>query len=439
MITNNQKELAQWAMEYALKNGCQAARLNLYNSSNSYFEIRNMKIDNLQQASENGLSIQLYVDGRYGSISTNRIDKKELEDFIKNGIESIRFLVIDEARTLPDASLYYKGGDADLQLYDSKFLSIQPDDKVALAMAVCDEIMDKDKRVISAGSSYSDGESFNYRIASNGFEGEASGSSFTLFAEASIKGDEDARPSSYWYETSLYYDELIRSGIGKKALERTLSKLGQKKTPSAKIPMIVEFTCSGQLLQPILSAINGTAIQQKNSFMLDKLQQKVFSDKMTLVDDPHQIKSSGARYFDSEGIATKKRNIIEAGVLNMYFIDSYNSNKLKMPITVGSSSILTIPGGTKDAEGLAQSLEKGILVTGFNGGNSNPTTGDFSYGIEGFLIEKGKITQPISEMNITGDMITLWSNLVAVGNDARLTSSHRIPSLLFNNVDFSGM
>jgi len=439
MINNKQKELAQWAMEYALKNGCQAARVNLYQNSNTSFEIRDMKIDSLQQASESGLSIQLFVDGRFGSISTNRLVKKELEAFIRNGIESTRFLAEDTARTLPDASLYYKGGGEDLQLYDNKFANIQPDDKVALAMNVCDEIMNKDGRVISSNSSYSDGDSFSYHLASNGFEGESSGSSFSLFAEANIKGDDDARPSAYWYETSLYYDELIKKGIGTKALERALSRLGQKKIASAKLPMVVDFESSYQLLSPVMRAINGSAIQQNNSFMLDKLGQKVFHDKMTLIDDPHLKKSSGARYFDGEGIATQKRNIFEAGVLNIYFIDTYNSNKLKMPVTIGSSSILAMPGGTKNYKELAQSLEKGILVTGFNGGNSNSTTGDFSYGIEGFLIEKGKITRPVNEMNITGNMLALWSNLVETGNDARLTSSRRIPSLLFDNVDFSGM
>ena len=439
MITKAQKDLAQWAMEYALKNGCQAARLSLYNNSNTSFEIRDMKIDSLQQASENGLSIQLFVDGRYGSVSTNRLDKKELESFIKNGIDSTRFLAEDKARTLPDTSLYYKGGNPDLQLYDKKYSSVQPDDKVALAMNVCDEMMGKDERVVSSNSSYSDGENFSYRLASNGFEGESSNSYFTLFGSASIKGEGDARPSSYWYEASLFYDELKKDGIGRTALEHALRKLGQKKVASAKMPMVIDFSTSRQLLSPIFGAINGSSIQQKTSFMLDKLGQKVFNDKVTIIDEPHLIKSSGARYFDGEGIATKKRSIFDAGTLNIYFIDTYNANKLDMPQTISAPSILTMSGGTKNAEGLAGTLDKGILVTGFNGGNCNPTTGDFSYGIEGFLIEKGKITQPVSEMNITGNMITLWNNLAEIGNDARLSSSWRIPSLLFDNVDFSGM
>ncbi|MDR0815242.1 MAG: TldD/PmbA family protein, partial [Bacteroidales bacterium] len=100
MISDTHKKLAQWALNYALTNGCQAVRINLYSGSNSSFEIRDMKIDRLQQASENGLSINLFVDGRYGSFSTNRLDKKELEKFILNGIDSTRYLAEDKARML---------------------------------------------------------------------------------------------------------------------------------------------------------------------------------------------------------------------------------------------------------------------------------------------------------------------------------------------------
>ena len=426
-------------MDFALKNGCQAARISLYNGSNSSFEIRDMKIDRLQQASENSLSIQLFVDGRYGSISTNRLDKKELEKFIQNGIESTRYLAEDLARTLPDASLYYKGGGSDLQLYDSKFDSIQPDDKMALAMNTCDEIMGKDERVISAESSYGDENNFRYMVTSNGFEGESSDSNFSLVGSTSVKGEGDARPSSYWYDSSLYFDPLIKTGIGTKALERTLAKLGQKKIASAKLPMIVDFMNTRQLVSPLISALYGSAIQQRNSFLLDKLNQKVLGDNVTFIDDPHIPKASGARYFDNEGVATKRMPVFENGVLKTYYIDTYNANKLETAQTNTSPSILTMPLGNRNLDGLIASLDKGILVTGFNGGNSNSSTGDFSYGIEGFLIEKGKMTQPVSEMNITGNMLTLWSNLIEIGNDPRLNSNWRIPSLVFDNVDFSGM
>ena len=426
-------------MDYALKNGCQAAKVSLYQGSNTSFELRDAKMDKLQQASENGMSLILYVDGRYGSYSTNRLNKKELESFIKNGIESTRYLAKDEARALPDASRYYKGGKPDLQLLDPKFNATSPDDKVAMAKAIAEEAMGKDPRIISVESSYGDGDNFGYQITSNGFEGETQSSWYSLSAGVSVKGEGEARPSARWYESSLYLDKLIKNGLGQKALERTLQKIGQKKTKSGKYTMVIDPMNSSQLLRPMLSAIYGGALQQKNSFLLDKLGEKVGSDKFTLTDEPHLIGAPGARYFDGEGVATERRSVFDKGVLKTYYIDTYNARKMDVQPTIANPSILIMQTGNKDLKGLLAGVNHGILVTGFNGGNSNSSTGDFSYGIEGFLIENGALTTPLSEMNVTGNMIALWNSLAEVGNDPLPNRSWRIPSLVFEGVDFSGL
>ena len=160
---------------------------------------------------------------------------------------------------------------------------------------------------------------------------------------------------------------------------------------------------------------------------------------MTLMDEPHLVQASGARYFDSEGVATERRAVFKNGILNTYFIDTYNAKKMGTASTVNSPSILVLQTGKNDLDGVVAEVDKGILITGFNGGNCNSSTGDFSYGIEGFLIENGKLTQPVSEMNVTGNMLALWTSLVETGYDPRLSSSWRIPSLVFEGVDFSGL
>ena len=439
MITNDNKQLAQWAMDYALKNGCQSAKVILSTGSNTSFELRDAKMDRLQQASESEMTLALYVDGRYGTFNTNRLDKKELESFIKNGIYSTRYLAKDEYQTLPDASRYYKGGKPDLQLYDEKLNTLNPDEKIALAKASAEEALGKDNRIISVESSYADGESFGYRLFSNGFEGETKSTWYSLNTSVSIKGEGEARPSDGWYDSSLYFDKLIKQGIGKETLERVLRKLGQRKIKSGKYTMIVDALNSRRLIGPMISAIYGSSLQQKNSFLLNKLGDKIGSDKFTLMDNPHLLQASGARYFDNEGVATEKRSVFEKGVLKTYYIDTYNSKKMKVAPTISNPSILVLEPGDKDLKGLTAGVEKGILVTGFNGGNSNSSTGDFSYGIEGFLVENGKATTPLNEMNVTGNFISLWASLVEVGNDARLNSSWRIPSLVFENVNFSGL
>ena len=439
MISDNNKKLAQWAMDYALKNGCQQAKVSIDSGSSSSFELRDGKMDRLQQASENGLAIYLYVDGRYGSYNTNRLNKAELETFIKNGIEATRYLAKDEARKLPNESKYYKGGKPDLQLMDKSSSSISPDDKIALAKASANEILGTDPRIISVNSSFRDGISFGYRITSNGFEGDTQRSWNSLYTGVSIKGEGEARPSAGWGESSIYFDKLVKDNLGKIALERALAKIGQKKIQSGKYTMVIEPSVSTQLLRPLISAIYGSSLQQKNSFLLNKLNEQVVASNMTLMDEPHLAQSSGARYFDGEGVATSRRAIFDKGVLNTYYIDTYNANKMGCESTIDSPSLLVMNMGDKDCKALIKDVANGILVTGFNGGNCNSTSGDFSYGIEGFLIENGILTQPISEMNVTGNMLSLWSSLSATGNDPRLTSSWRIPTLVFEEVNFSGL
>jgi PmbA protein len=439
MITEKQKALAQQMMEFAKQNGCSASRISIGSGTESSFEYRDTQLEQLQQSSQNQLSISLFVDGRYGSYSTNRLEKEELKKFIKNAIDSTRYLAEDTNRTLPLPDRYYKGHDAPNDCYDQQFDQLQPDEKLQLAKAAVEEVYQTDPHIISVVASYGDSDWFSYLIDSNGFEGEKAQTSFSLSADVSLKGSGNARPESWWYDSALFWNKLQKEGIGKKALERALRKLGQEKIKSGKYPMVVDNLNIGNLLSPLISALNGGSLAQKNSFLIDKIGKKIANEKLTLTDEPHLPQAQGSRWFDDEGVATAQRTIIDKGVLQTYFIDTYNANRLKTAPTISGVSILTFEQGNKDLNGLIASLKKGILVTGFNGGNSNSSTGDFSFGVEGFLIENGKLVKPISEMNVTGNMLTLWEKLAEVGNDARTNTAWRTPSLLFDDVSFSGL
>ena len=439
MISQQHKELAQHIIEFAKQNGCSASRVGINAGTETSFEFRDEKLEVLQQASENRLSVALFVDDRYGSCSTNRMERGEVEKFIKNAIDSNRYLAQDPHRKLPQADIYYRGDDAPDTNFDRTIERLQADDKLQLAKAAVEEIYKTDPRIISVSTGYGDATTFVYLVDSNGFEGEQAQTYFDISASVSLKDTGDERPESWWSDTALFWNKLQKTGIGKTALERALRKLGQEKIRSGKYTMVVENTVAGNLLSPIISAINGNSLAQRNSFLLDKLGKKIAAERLTLIDDPHIPSAIGSRWFDNEGVATKKRIVIENGVLQTYFIDTYNANKMGVAPTISGASLLTFGHGDKDLNGLIGSLKNGILVTGFNGGNGNSSTGDFSFGIEGFLIEHGKPVKPISEMNITGNMLTLWERLVAVGNDARETSSWRTPSLVFENVAFSGL
>ncbi len=438
MISQKYKDLAHKMMIFTLENGCSDAKIIVYSGTSNSFEYRDTMLDKLEQSSESGMTINIYVDGRFASYSTNRMEEKDLKKFILKGIESARYLAKDEFRKLADPNRYYKGDGRKLDIFDSGFEKISVDEKIELLKSATEEIYGSDERLISVSSQFEDGISSSYIITSNGFSGENETTYYSLSVSAAMKGEEDARPSDYWYDSAIFYDELQKKGIGKKALERTIRKLGQEKMESGVYKMLVDNTQITRLLSPVISALYGSSLQQKSSFLIDKIGETIVSGKLTLIDDPHIPKARGSRWFDSEGVATKKRPVIEKGVLNTYYLDTYYASKMNLEPTVQSPSVLICELGNKNLEQILASLDKGFWITGFNGGNSNSTTGDFSFGIEGFYIENGKIVKPVNEMNITGNLLTLWKNIIEIGNDPMMNSSWRIPAILFDNVNFSG-
>ena len=314
MTKEEKYNLAKWAMNHALENGAQQASVTIANSVSSSVEVREQKIDKLEQAIQSGLSIRLFVDGRYSAHSTSRLKKEELAHFIEEAIAGTRFLSEDEFRTLPEPELYYKGGGANLELLDKDFDKVDPQEKIKLAFDAESEVFGKDERLISVSAGYYDNKNERVMVTSNGFEGDSSNSVFGVYTSVSVKGG-DARPEAGWNESAIQYANLKKEGSGNIALEKALSKIGQQKIQSGTMPMIVENRQVGRIFGPLINALSGSEIQQKNSFLINKLGEKVASEKLTLTDDPFIIGGRGSRLFDGEGLATQKRTVFDKGVL----------------------------------------------------------------------------------------------------------------------------
>jgi len=438
MNKNEKYALADMVMNHALKNGAEQVSVSINNSRSSNIEIRDQKIDKLTESIRNSLTIRLFVDKKYSAHSTNRMKEKELFRFVDEALAATRFLAEDEFRSLPDPELYYKGGSADLNVMDPKLDSVEAKTKIDLAAQVMNEAFQKDDRIISVSSYYSDNISDRVFVTSNGFKGDSNGSNISLSAEVSVNGG-TGRPSAYWYENAIFFDKLNSTDVGKKALERALQKIGPKKIKSGKYPVVIENRTITSILSPLYSALLGSSIYNKQSFLIGKENKPVASQKLTIIDDPFIPSGFGSQLFDNEGLAAIKRPIIEEGILRNFYIDNYYGRKLKMKPTSGDTSNMIFKTGEKDLAGMIQEIKKGILITGFNGGNCNGSTGDFSYGIEGYFIENGKIIHPVNEMNISGNMNQFWLNLVETGNDVLENESIKTPSMMFDNIDFSGI
>ena len=426
--------------------------------------LRDGKVEKMLRATSLSLAINLYLDGRDGFFYTNDLRPDSIGEFIRQAYETTRLLEPDESRTLADPERYYKGDGPDLQNFDASLSDIEPSEKIRLLRETASEVEDTDKRIISMQTRYTDRQHQAHYLISNGFDCREQSSHCTLTSIITVDGECGQHPMDGWGESRIFFRQMPRTGIAATALSRTLKKIGQRPAPSGRYRMILESPCAGNFLQPILNAMNGQALQQRTSFLLGKLGEQVVSPLVNIIDDPLQPGTRGASLFDYDGVATRRRELFTEGHLQTYFIDTPMSKKLGMePTTQGTHRLILAPSPNPSGpspnlslvwrgadttgilytplptrESLGEGPEASILVTDFNGGNCDPVTGNFSYGIEGFLVEDGIIVQPVSGMNITGNILDVWQRLSYIGNDADPWETELIPSLAFEDVAFGG-
>ncbi len=425
-------------MEAAQREGCRDVRIILMQNEEDTIQVRNESLDRLQHATSTSLALNLFIDGREGFFYTNDLRPEAVLSFVHEAVETTSLLHPDEARTLADPARYYRGDGKGLDNCDPTLADIKPDEKISLTRRTNDQLRGCDRRIISAETHYADRLHAAYYLISNGFEGYEESSHCTMSTIVTVEGDDGRHFMDGWGETRIRFRDMPDEGMAPIALQRALRKIGQQPVRSGVYTMIVESPVAGSLLTPMLSAMNGQAIQQRTSFLADQLGEQVGAPLLHLVDDPLIPGTRGACYFDYDGVATQRRILFDEGRLTTFFIDTPYGHKLNMPPTTQGTHHLIFRPSEKSLTQLIQEYPEAILVTDFNGGNCDPTTGNFSYGIEGFLLRKGESVQPVSGVNITGNMRTLWRSLVGVANDADPWETELIPSLAFENVAFGG-
>lgn len=433
--------IAKQVMALSKKEGAQESAVNAWRSRDVETTWRDGKLEKIADATTRGLTVALYVDGRYGSMTTSDLRPAALEKLVRDGIAATRALARDQYRKLPDPTTYAGRVTKDLELHDPKILELTADARLARARSLEEgarSVKGAD-RIVSVTTSVNDSASEMVRVASNGFEGSYLSTSISQDASVSVKDDDGRRPEDYEDASVRHLAELPDpQTTGSKATARALARLGAKKSASGTMTIVVEARAARNLLRHFTNPLSGAAVQQKESFFEGKLGKKIASPILTLTDEPHLPGALGSRPFDGEGMSTKTRTVIEKGVLGTFFFDVYYANKMSVAPTTARPANYVVARGTKDLAALLADAKNGILVTSFLGGNSNATTGVFSLGIVGFRFANGEKKDPISEMNISGNHLQFWNKLVATGNDTYLYSSTRSPSLVLEGVSVAG-
>jgi len=440
MENKDRLALAEWALKQTLQNGANQASVSLTNGKSVEVSYRDKQIEKLQESSENNLQISVYANKRYSNHNTSDLRKESLQKFIEQAVASTKYLTEDEFRKLPDPKYYPTNFDIELDLIDKGYQDIDSSTRVKIAAEIEEASKAVSDQIISVTSGYYDSVYEQVLMNSSGFVGQNKATIFSAGSSVTVKDKDGGRPEDWFWASTRYFNELpSREKIGKEAAARALKKIGQKKIASGKYPMLVENRAAARLLGVFTGAMSARAIQQKSSFLDGMLGKKIASEKLTVTDDPFIKRGLASRIFDGEGIAARKKVVIENGILKCYYVDNYYGNKAGMEPNSGYPANLIIELGDKSFEQMIKGIQKGIIVNGFLGGNSNSTTGDFSFGVVGQLVENGQVVQSINEMNISGNAKEFWNQLVELGNDPAPYSSTRIPSLLFDGVNFSGL
>lgn len=434
------EQTAQMILDGVKKRGIRDVKVVVSKARNVSVVYRKGMVDKVQESATKGITIHLYEDGRYSTSSSNDFRTDALEKFLDSAVALTRAMEKDPFREITDPALYQGRKTTDLKLFDPGVETFSQERRNELARAAEAAAMSAAKeKAISAEASMETQSAQMVQLHSNGFEGAESGTQAWLFAEISLRDSGDRRPSGWDVMGSRFAADFTDpDSVGQKAVERASMKLNTRKVDTRKCPMIVENRAVARLLGGLMSATSGRALQQKRSFLEAYEGKEIASGVFSVIDNPFIESGFGSRLFDSEGIAAKEIPVIENGVFRNFFVDTYYGKKLnRKPTTGGRSNLIVVPGEKTMAEMIAD-VSDGILVRGFIGGNTNSTTGDFSLGVYGTLIENGQLTDAVSELNISGNHREVWKRLSMVGNDPWRYSATRTPSLLFDEIQFSG-
>lgn len=434
-------DITRRAAALAKDKGASDAAAGSYRARHVEVTWRDGRVENVSEATTRGLGLELYVDGRYAAVSTSDLRPDALARFVEDAVALARTLAPDPYRRLPDPELYQGQPSVDLQLEDPSYGQLGAPDRrsVAAELEAAARAVPGSDKFLSVTSSVSDTQAESALVQTNGFEGTKRGTDFWISTEVTVRDPDGRRPEEYAASGGRFRAEVEPAAVvGRRAAERALSRIGSVKGPSAVMTMAVDNRASGRILGSLLGPLAAAAVQQKRSYLEGKVGARVGSALLHVADDPLVPRGLGSRLYDSEGIAARRFPIFEQGVLRNYYVDTYYGRKLGIPPTTARTSNLGWKLGERSRDGLLADMGEGILVTGFLGGNSNGTTGDFSLGVRGFRVRGGRVAEPVGEMNVSGNHLELWQRLAAVGNDPYPYSATRTPTLVFEAVQFAG-
>lgn len=444
------EELSDLALSHARSLGAQDGGIDVSEGAGLSVSVRKGELENVERNRDKSLGITLYLGQRRGNASTSDFSPAAIRRTVQAAYDIARFTAEDPVAGLPDeqdiANDY-----PDLDLFHPWAVTPEEAMQIALrceaaAFATSKKISNSEGAGVSAQQSHFFTE--HMRGGERGRPGIFRGgyaSSRHSFSVAPIAGRGANMQRDAWFSSMRSPAELASpEAVGRYAAERALSRLKPRKVATTECPVLFEAPLAAGLLGGFVQAVSGGALYRKTTFLLDSLGSQVFPDHIDILEDPHLRGGKGSAPFDDEGVRTAKRQVVEAGRVQGYFLSTYSARKLGMRTTGNAggshnltlSSRLTQPGDDLDA--MLRKLGTGLFVTELMGQGVNYVTGDYSRGASGFWVENGQIAYPVQEITIAGNLREMLQDIVAVGADVYNYGAKSVGSVLVKRMKLAG-
>ena len=425
-------------LDYAAKHGASACAAEASVGMGQGITVRRGEVETIEYNRDKGLAVTVYIGQRRGNASSSDFGRQALKDTVDKALTIARYTAEDTFSGLADADRLATNV-PDLDLFHPWAQSV--DAAIAMAAECEAAALAVDDRISnSEGATVSTQQSLFVHGNSLGFMGGYPTSRHYLSCSV-IAGKEENMQRDDWYSISRDARHIASpEAIGDYAARRALARIGARKIKTCKVPVLFEAPLAASLIGNFVHAASGGSLYRKTSFLLDSLGQRVFSKKVQMSERPHLRGGLASSVFDSDGVATKDREVVVDGVLQGYFLSAYTARKLGLQTTgnAGGCHNLIVHPGKHDLRGLLKKMGRGLLVTELLGQGVNYVNGDYSRGAAGYWVEHGEIVHAVEEVTIAGNLRDMFRHVAAVGNDVLMRGSKQVGSLLIEQMKVAG-
>ncbi len=435
MDLNTLKQVTQDVLKLAKSAGASSAETEVSFGTGQNVSVRMGEAENIEYNRDKGVSVTVYFGQQKGHASSSDLSPQALKDTVEAACNIAKYTAKDELCGLADAN-FMATEMLDLDLYYPWNISVEEAIEIARRCEAAAFEVDKKRITNSEGAGVSNSESVFAYANSHGFVGGYPGSRHSISCSV-IAEDGGNMQRDYWYSSARDMRDMESAEyVGKLAGERTVRRLGAKTINTCQAPVLFEAPLASGLISSLVGAISGGNLYRKSSFLLDSLGKQIASSLLNIEELPHLKKGIASSAFDSEGVATKSRKLVENGVLQGYVLSSYSARKLGMQTTgnAGGSHNLIVQHTNHSFADLLKLMDTGLLVTEVLGHGLNMVTGDYSRGAAGFWVENGVIAYPVEEITIAGNMKDMMQQIIAIGSDVNKQSSKQTGSILIEQM-----